>query len=129
MFKRTFVTVRAALADPDRAVRAQACKTVEALRFAHAFAPLARIYRESADIEARSAALSAIARIDTTEAAELVMSVFQHEGQGERRAVLEALKRSRGTTFLELARGSWQTLSREAQTSVREVFQARGEQL
>jgi len=129
MFKRTFVSARQGLADPDRMVRAQACKTVEALRFPHAFDPLGRIYRESSDPEARTAALRAIARIDTAEAAELLLGVFQHEAQLERGAALEALKRARGAAFLELARRSWNSLGREVQASIREVFQARGEML
>ena len=129
MFKRSFVTVRQGLADPDRSVRAQACKAVEALRFPHAFDPLGRIYREAAAPEARAAALRAIARIDTAEAGELLLGVFQHEAELEREAALEALKKARGAAFLELARRSWSTLSPEVQTTIRQVFQARGEML
>jgi HEAT repeat protein len=129
MFKRTFVTVRQALSDPDRTVRAQACKTVEALRFPHAFDPLGRIYREASDAEARASALRAIARIDTAEAGELLLGVFQHDAELERRAALDALKKARGAVFLELARRSWGSLSREAQAAIREVFHARGEML
>jgi HEAT repeat protein len=110
-------------------VRAQACKTVEALRFPHAFDPLGRIVREAADPEARAAALRAMARIDTAEAAELLLGVFEHEAGLERRAALDALKRARGAAFLELARRSWPSLGRKAQASIREIFQARGETL
>ncbi len=127
MYKRTFVTVRTALTDSDEQVRQQACQTVEALRFPHAFDPLARIYREADSVEARTSSLRAIARIDTSEAAELLLGVFQHEGQAERTAAAEALKRSRGTSFLDLARRSLNTLSPDAQNTAREVFHARGE--
>jgi tetratricopeptide (TPR) repeat protein len=128
MYKRTFVTVRSALGDPDAAVRKRAYQTVEALRFPHAFDPLARIFRESDDPNARAAALRAIARIDTSEAAELLVGVFQHEGKLERAAATEALKPpARGRQFLEVARHVFPSLGKGAQKSVREIFQARGE--
>ncbi len=127
MYKRTFVTVRAALSDEDAAVKKRAYQTVEALRFPHAFDPLARIFRESSDTPARSAALRAIARIDTREAAELILGVFQHEGEVERVAAVEALKRSRGSVFLDVARDAMTAMSDSAQTQIREVFNHRGE--
>ncbi|MCA9621735.1 MAG: HEAT repeat domain-containing protein [Myxococcales bacterium] len=129
MYKRTFVTVRAALSDSDAEVRRRACSTVEALRFPHAFDPLARIFRESSDPGARTASLRAIARIDTREAAELLLGVFQHEGKAERTAAAEALKRARGGTFLEVARSEAGTLDDRVRQDLREVFQARGEML
>lgn len=129
MYKRTFVTVRAALGDPDAAVKKRAYQTVEALRFPHAFDPLARIFRESGDTSARSASLRAIARIDTNEAADLILGVFQHEGQTERAAAVEALKRARGSVFLDVARRAMPTMSDSARAQIREVFHARGEML
>ncbi len=129
MYKRTFVTVRAALSDPDAAVRAQIYQTVEALRFPHAFDPLARIFREADDRNARVAAVRAIARIDTHQAAELLLGVFQHEGQVERSAASEALKRASGSVFLEVARAEMASLSDGVKTHLREVFNARGEML
>lgn len=129
MYKRTFVTVRKALSDPDGPVQEQACRTVEALRFPHAFDPLARIYREHDDGPARAAALRAMARIDTVEAAELLLGVFQHEGRLEREAAVDALKRARGTAFLDVARRAAPTLPDDVQASLREVFHARGEML
>jgi tetratricopeptide (TPR) repeat protein len=129
MYKRTFVTVRKALSDPEATVRQQACRTVEALRFPHAFDPLGRIYREHDDDDARAAALRAIARIDTAEAAELLLGVFQHEGQSERRAAADALKKARGSMFLEVARGAMPSLTDDARASIREVFHARGEMI
>lgn len=129
MYKRTFVTVRAALTDSDTSVRQRAYATVEALRFPHAFDPLARIFRESSDSGARTAALRAIARIDTREAAELLLGVFQHEGQAERNAAAEALKRARGGAFLDVTRSEIHTLDDRVKGAVREIFQARGEML
>jgi tetratricopeptide (TPR) repeat protein len=129
MYKRTFVTVRSSLGDVDPGVRKRAYQTLEALRFPHAFDPLARIYRESTDKNARGAALRAIARIDTNEAAELLLGVFQHDGQAERTAAGEALKRSRGTTFLELAKISMGSLPDATKQTLREIFHARGEML
>ncbi len=127
MYKRTFVTVRGALDDKDEAVRVQAHQTTEALRFPHAFDPLARIFREATDPRARSAALKAIARIDTNEAAELLIGVFEHEGKAEREAAVEALKRTRGSIFLDVARRAMPSLTKLAQDNVRAVFNARGE--
>ena len=115
--------------DSDAEVRRRACSTVEALRFPHAFDPLARIFRESSDPGARTASLRAIARIDTREAAELLLGVFQHEGKAERTAAAEALKRARGGTFLEVARSEAGTLDDRVRQDLREVFQARGEML
>ncbi len=129
MYKRTFVTVRAALVDPDSAVRAQACRTVGELRFPHAFDPLARIYRETGDPKARHAALAAVSRIDTVEASELLLTVFQHEPEDDRGAAAEALKRARGVGFLEAARRSWSTFDDDAKARLTEVFRARGEAL
>jgi tetratricopeptide (TPR) repeat protein len=129
MYKRTFVTVRAALSDSDQGVRKRAYSTLEALRFPHAFDPLARVFRESNDREARAASLAAIARIDTTEAAELLLGVFQHEGQVERTAAANALKRARGSTFLDVARGAIPTLHDNVKNQLKEIFNARGETL
>ncbi|MEM1033820.1 MAG: HEAT repeat domain-containing protein [Myxococcota bacterium] len=127
MYKRTFVTMRAALTDEDGDVRRRAYETVEALRFPHAFDPLARIFRESSDREARTSALKAIARIDTREAADLLLGVFQHEGREERAVAAEALKRARGQLFLTTVRQAFSGLTPEVQTELRGVFQARGE--
>jgi len=129
MYKRTFVTVRAALTDPDPTVRKRVYQTVEALRFPHAFDPLARIFREADDRNARVAALRAIARIDTQQAAELLLGVFQHEGQVERSAASEALKRARGSVFLDVARTEMATLPDSVASQLRDVFHARGEML
>jgi hypothetical protein len=127
MYKRTFVTVRASLSDSDENVRKRAYQTVEALRFPHAFDPLSRIFRESEDRDARAAAVKAIARIDTNEAAELLLAIFEHEGRVERAAAADALKKARGTVFLEVARNAMPTLSEQGRTQLRDIFHARGE--
>jgi tetratricopeptide (TPR) repeat protein len=127
LFKRTFITLRDALADPAPAVVDEAAKALEELRFPHAFDPLARIYRESQVQAARVSALRALAKMDTIEAAEMLLGVIEHDGQEERAAAVDALKRSaRGMKFVELARGALPTLPAQAQVAVREVLQVRG---
>jgi hypothetical protein len=98
LFRRTFVAVRAGLGDPDQAVAAQAAKSLEALCFPHAFDPLARIVRESADPRVRGAALRAIAHIETAEAADFLHGVLAHGAPSDRVVALAALQRSRGAT-------------------------------
>jgi len=125
-FKRSFVTVRTALRDPDPSVVEQACKAVEALYFQHAVDPLSRILRESPEPPPRAAALRALARIDTMEAAELLLGVLEHGAPADRLAAVAALKATRGTKFVELARASVQGAPATLQTSLREVLAARG---
>jgi tetratricopeptide (TPR) repeat protein len=126
MYKRTFITLRAGLSDPDNTVAEEAARAVEELRFPHAFDPLARIYRESPSARARAAALRALAKVDTVEAAEMLLGVIEHDGRDERAAAVEALKRARGTRFLDLARAQLPRLAGPAQGAVREVLQTRG---
>jgi hypothetical protein len=125
-FKRSFVTVRAALRDQDPAVVEQACKAVEALYFQHAVDPLSRILRESPEAAQRASALKALARIDTLEAAELLLGVLEHGAPADRLAALAALKTTRGSKFVELARGAMQGAPPALQSSLREVLSARG---
>ena len=91
-----------------------------------AFDPLARIYRESQAPAVRASAVRAIAKIDTLEAGEMLLGILQHEGGEERAAAVEALKRSRGVKFVELARSSLAELPSSAQAVVREILQNRG---
>ena len=125
LFKRTFITLRAALSDPDTSVAEEAARAVEELRFPHAFDPLARIYRESQSARARASALKALAKIDTVEVAEMLLGVIEHDGREERAAALDALKRARGTKFVEVARAQVGRLSGGAQQAVREILQVR----
>lgn len=126
LYKRSFITLRAALADPDPQVVAEAARALEELRFPHAFDPLSRIYRESPNLAARASALRALAKIDTTEAAELLLSVIEHDGDGPRGVVVEALRKARGSRFLDAARASLPRLSPSAQQAVKAVFEGRG---
>ncbi len=125
-FKRSFVTVRAGLRDPDPAVVDQAAKAVESLYFQHAFDPLARIVRESPQPHVRAAALRALARVDTIEAAEFLLGVLEHGAPADRAAALDGLKRSRGARFVELARSSMHTTTPEVQAALRDVLRTRG---
>ncbi len=125
-FKRSFITVRAGLGDADATVVTQAAESLERIHFPHAFDPLARIYRESTNPRARVAAIRALAHIDTTEVAELLLAVIEHDGPTERGAAVEALQKSRATKFVDAARANMGRLAASAQGSVRQIFQARG---
>jgi hypothetical protein len=125
-YKRTFVTVRAALRDADSAVVDHATRAVEALCFPHAVDPLSRILRESPQPAVRAAALRALARIDTPEAAELVLGVLEHGTPADRVAALAAIKDTRGSKLLELARGALPSMSGALRTSLRDVLATRG---
>ena len=125
-FKRSFVTVRAALRDPDAAVVEQACKAVETLYFPHAVDPLSRILRESPDPAPRASALRALARIDTLEAADILLGVLEHGAPADRLAALAALKSTRGSRFVELARGMLQSAKQPLRADLLEVLTARG---
>jgi hypothetical protein len=125
-FKRSFVTVRAGLRDPDPSVVEQAAKAVESLYFQHAFDPLVRIVQEAPQPSVRASALRAMARIDTAEAAEFLLSVLEHGAPSDRGAALEALKRSRGMRFVELARAAMPTSNSTVQQMLRDVLRSRG---
>lgn len=125
-YKRTFITLREALLDADPSLVNEAAKAIEEFRFTHAFDPLSRIYRESQNKNVRASALKALSKIDTIEAAEMLLGVLSHDGREERTAAVEALKKARGMKFIDIARGTFRDLSAPAQTSVREVLSARG---
>ncbi|MDF2693964.1 MAG: hypothetical protein K0S65_2347, partial [Labilithrix sp.] len=125
-FKRSFITVRTGLREPDPAVVDQACKAVESLYFQHAFDPLSRIVRESPQPPARASALRALARVDTLEAAEFLLGILEHGAPADRAAAVEGLKRSRGARFVELARSAIHGTTPEAQALLRDVLRARG---
>jgi hypothetical protein len=125
LYKRTFITLREALSDPDGTIVQEAAKALEELRFPHAFDPLARIYRESQSPMVRASAVRALAKIDTLEAAEMLLGVIEHDGTQERLAAVEALKRARGQRFVELGKEQLKQLAGPARAAVREVLQAR----
>ena len=64
-------------------------------------------------------------RIDSQEVAELLLQIVEHGPDGERAALVEALKRSGGSRFVELARRELAGLAPAAQAAVREVLQVR----
>ena len=107
-------------------MRAEACRSLEQLRFPHAFDPLARVYRESTDAQACQAALRALAHVDTDEAAELVLGVLQHGGPNERAQAAAALSSSRGERFVRIAKASLSQATGEYGKALREVLRARG---
>jgi hypothetical protein len=125
-FKRSFITVRKGLRDADTAVVEQAEKAVEALYFQHAFDPLSRIVRESSRAQSRAAALRALARVDTMEAAEFLLGVLEHGAPQDRQSAIEGLKKARGGRFLELAKNAFPTAPPELQGALREVLRSRG---
>ncbi len=90
-FKRSFVIVRKALQDPDAQVREAALVAIGGLHFPHAFNPLARLYRESADPRVRGAALQSIGKITTVEAGEFLVMVLRQESGSLREAATAAL--------------------------------------
>ncbi len=125
-FKRSFITVRAGLRDTDRGIMEQAAKAVESLYFPHAFDPLARIVRESQEPSVRGSAIRALSHVDTVEAAEFLFGILDHGAPGDRATAMAALKSSRGTRFLEIARSSLPSSGPELQGSLRELLRARG---
>src|SRR5262249_31481387 len=125
-FKRSFITVRAGLRDADAPVIEQAAKTVESLYFQHAFDPLSRIVREAPQPLVRASALRALARVDTVEAAEFLLGVLEHGAPQDRGAALEALKRAKGSRFVEVAKSAFRASTPEVQNALREILRERG---
>lgn len=126
-FKRTFTTVRDAAASPTPEIRAAAAKTIEALYFQHAFDPLSRLVRESSDPEIRSAAIRALARIDSQESAEFLLGTLDHGIDQDKRVIIDALKRARGATrFVALAKRDVAGARAPLQATLREILQHRG---
>jgi hypothetical protein len=126
LFKRSFLTVRAGLRDPDPQIVEQAARAVESLYFSHAFDPLARIVREAQEPRVRASALRALARVDTVEAAEFLIGVLDHGAPLDRAAALAELKGSRGSRFLEVANAALATSGPALQTALLDVLRARG---
>ena len=124
-FKRTFVTLEAALRDPDDRVVDHAIKAVEHLRFDHAFDPLLRIYRSARREGARLAALKSLSRIDLEEAAEVVLDALEHGSKAERETAIKALSEARGMKFVEAARAAYPNASATLRGAIRSVLQSR----
>ncbi|HEU4404975.1 MAG TPA: HEAT repeat domain-containing protein [Polyangiaceae bacterium] len=126
LYKRTFVTVRAGLADESPEVVRAATSALEQLRFPHAFDPLARVYREATRPEVRHAALRALGRIELVEAAELLVGVLAFGAADDRRVVVQTLKESRGRVFVEVANAALGETNATARGAIREILNARG---
>jgi hypothetical protein len=103
-FKRSFVILRKALADPDADVREAALVALGGLSFPHAFNPLARIYREAIDPHVRAAALQSIGKIQTVEAGEFLVMVLRQEGGQLREAAYAALSQMDNADVLPILR-------------------------
>lgn len=126
LYKRTFITLRDALGDSEGTVVQESAKAIEDLRFPHAFDPLARIYRESQSPAVRASAVRALAHIDTLEAAELLLSIIEHDGRDEQKAAVETLKKARGMKFVDVARNALPSLGEASKVTVREILRSRG---
>lgn len=121
LFKRTFITIRTALDDPDPSVVSAAIASIQELRFPHAFDPLARIFRESPRREARQAALAALTKIDGAETAELLLEILSFGLPEERALVIRELRKKKPESFVKLARARSGELNATARTSLREI--------
>lgn len=128
-FKRSFITVRAALRDADPAVVDQAAVAVESLVFQHAFDPLSRIVRESPQAKVRLSGIRALSRIDTIESAELLLSIVEHGAPADRQAAVDALRHSRGSHFTDLALGAVTGAPEATRKALVDVLRARGVQV
>jgi HEAT repeat protein len=125
-YKRSFVTVRAGLGSPDAAIVEEASKAMKGLYFPHAIDPLSRILRESPQPAVRAAALWALARIDTLEAAEIVLRMLEHGTPADHVATLAAVKDARGTKLVELARAELPSATAALQARLREALSLKG---
>jgi tetratricopeptide (TPR) repeat protein len=128
-FKRTFITLRQGLTDPEPTVVEAASRAIEELHFPHGFDPLARIYRESGSPAARASALRAIAKIDSVEAAEMILGVIEHESPADRAVVVETLKKSRRARFVDVARQEVGRMAGPARAVVEELIAGAGARL
>ncbi|MGE3628455.1 MAG: HEAT repeat domain-containing protein [Sandaracinaceae bacterium] len=93
-FKRSFGMVIDGLADTDPSVRVEALGAVAALIFGHAFVPLCRIFRVTSDPDVRRAALISIGKIQSIQAAELLIDVLRHGDKTDRELARDLLVRA-----------------------------------
>ena len=125
-FKRSFMTVRAGLIDPDPTVVDHAASALEWLHFAEAFDPLSRVARESASPRVRASAIRALSRVDTREAAEFLLGVLEHGAPSDREVVVRTYQEGRATSFIALARERIATSPPALQVALRELIGATG---
>lgn len=93
-FKRSFILVAQGLKDEEPKVRGESLEAIQSFHFAHAYDPLQRIYRESANAHVRRAALSSIGKVPTVEAAEMLISVLRQGDADERTLCRELLAKA-----------------------------------
>ncbi len=125
-FKRCFVTVESALHAAEPMLVEQAAKVVESFTFPHAVDPLSRILREAPQASVRASALRALARVDTTEAAAIVLGVVEHGGPTDRVAALAAVRDSDGAALGKLGRGGLARAAPELRAALLEAMAHRG---
>jgi HEAT repeat protein len=125
-FKRSFVTVQVALRDRDPVIVESAARVIESLTFPHAVDPLSRIFRESPQPTVRLAAIRALARVDTPEAAEIVLGAIEHGAPADRRAALGALREGTGTALMDLARAALLRATGDLRDALGEAMAGRG---
>ena len=121
-FKRSLATVTAATGDADAPVASQAGESLKGMIFPHAFDPLARVVRESTNLNARFAALTALAQIETPAAAEFLLGVLEHGSPTDRGAVRKALQDKSSKAFLDAARVAFRAAPPELERVLREVL-------
>ena len=114
------------LVDDDASVRTEALNAVGSLHFGHAFDPLQRIYRNSADPQARRAALASIAKIANVEAVELLIDVLRQGDPDERTLARDGLSRADHAEVDNLLRRAAATESGAALEAIQRVLRARG---
>jgi HEAT repeat protein len=125
-FKRSLATIAAATRDADPGIADEAGRSLKEMVFPHAFDPLARIVRESANLNARFAALQALAKIETPAAAEFLVGVLEHGSPTDRGAARKALHDSASRAFTEVARAAYPTAAGELRSALHEVLAVRG---
>jgi hypothetical protein len=125
-FKRSFVLVMRGLRDSDPEVRREALAAVSALHFGHAFDPLARIYRESADAAVRRAALESIGKIPSVDAAEMLIDVLRHGDRQERDLVRQLLARADHPEVGNLLRRAAATETGPTRGAIDQIVRMRG---
>lgn len=125
-FKRSFVLVMRGLRDDDGSVRREALEAVGALHFGHAFDPLQRIYRSSADPSVRKKALASIGKIPSLEAAEMLIDVLRQGDPEERALVRDLLARADHPEVDNLLRRAAAAETGAVQDAIQRVLRARG---
>ena len=124
-FKRSFVTIRAGLEDPDAEVADHARTALESLDFAHAFDPLSRIVRESPSPRVRASAIRALAKIDTREASGLLIGILEHGSPEDRQATILSLGERGGSSFVTLAKEHVASSPPATQAILRDLIERR----